>query len=57
MNFDDAWVDEVARGWSACSVFLWYPVYWITYNQIENNLVSQASTMKLGGRFISIYIV
>ncbi|KAF2271651.1 MFS peptide transporter-like protein Ptr2, partial [Westerdykella ornata] len=49
MDFDDAWVDEVARGWSACSVFLWYPLYWITYNQIENNLTSQASTMKLGG--------
>lgn len=50
MNFDDAWVEEVARGWNACSVFLWFPICWITYNQIENNLVSQASTMKLGGK-------
>lgn len=27
MTFDDAWVDEVGRGWKACSVFLWYPLY------------------------------
>jgi POT family proton-dependent oligopeptide transporter len=26
MTFDDFWVDEVRRGWSACSVFLWYPL-------------------------------
>ncbi|KAH7126966.1 peptide transporter PTR2-A [Dendryphion nanum] len=49
MNFDDAWVDEVARGWAACSVFLWYPFYWITYNQINNNLTAQAETMTLNG--------
>jgi len=45
MTFDDAWVDEVRRGFKACSVFLWYPLYWITYNQINNNLTSQADTM------------
>lgn len=27
MTFDDQWVDEVKRGFKACSVFLWYPVY------------------------------
>ncbi|KAF2805322.1 MFS peptide transporter-like protein Ptr2 [Mytilinidion resinicola] len=49
MTFDDAWVDEVGRGWAACSVFLWVPLYWITYNQINNNLTSQAATMSLHG--------
>jgi proton-dependent oligopeptide transporter, POT family len=49
MTFDDAWVDEVRRGWAACSVFLWYPLYWITYNQLNNNLTSQAATMALNG--------
>lgn len=49
MTFDDAWVDEVARGISACAVFLYLPIYWLTYNQINNNLVSQAATMKLNG--------
>lgn len=49
MTFDDQWVDEVARGFAACSVFCWYPLYWLTYNQINNNLTSQAAVMKLNG--------
>ncbi|KAK4453757.1 POT family-domain-containing protein [Podospora aff. communis PSN243] len=49
MDFNDAWVDEIARGFSACAVFLWYPLYWICYNQINNNLISQAAVMRLGG--------
>ncbi|KAJ6784948.1 hypothetical protein PWT90_10738 [Aphanocladium album] len=48
MTFDDAWVDEVRRGVVACKVFLWYPLYWLAYNQMTNNLVSQANTMVLG---------
>ena len=49
MTFDDAWVDEVRRGFMACTVFLWYPLYWISYNQINNNLTSQADTMRHRG--------
>jgi POT family proton-dependent oligopeptide transporter len=49
MTFDDAWVDEIARGVKACSVFLFYPLWWLAYNQIDNNLVSQAATMSLHG--------
>ncbi|KAF7714527.1 Uncharacterized protein PECH_008417 [Penicillium ucsense] len=49
MTFDDAWVDEVYRGLKACKVFLWYPLYWLAYNQMTNNLTSQAATMTLNG--------
>lgn len=49
MTFDDAWVDEISRGVKACSVFLFYPLWWLAYNQIDNNLVSQAATMSLHG--------
>ena len=49
MTFDDVWVDEVRRGLKACTVFLWYPVWWLAYNQMTNNLVSQAATMELHG--------
>jgi len=49
MTFDDAWVDEVARGVKACSVFAFYPLWWLAYNQIDGNLVSQAATMELHG--------
>lgn len=49
MTFDDQWVDEVGRGFASCSVFLWFPLYWLTYNQLNNNLVSQAAIMTLNG--------
>jgi POT family proton-dependent oligopeptide transporter len=49
MTFDDQWVDEVGRGFAACSVFCWIPLYWLTYNQLNNNLTSQAAVMKLNG--------
>lgn len=49
MTFDDLWVDEVRRGLLACKVFLWYPLYWLAYNQMTNNLTSQANTLKLNG--------
>ncbi|KAF8537280.1 MFS peptide transporter [Trichophaea hybrida] len=49
MTFDDEWVDQVRRGLLACKVFLWYPIYWLSYNQMTNNLTSQAATMELHG--------
>lgn len=49
MAFDDAWVEEVRRGFSACAVFCWYPLYWLAYGQLTNNLTAQASTVKLHG--------
>ncbi|KAJ5173021.1 hypothetical protein N7492_005614 [Penicillium capsulatum] len=49
MTFDDAWVDEVRRGFAACTVFCWYPLYWLAYSQLTNNLTAQAGTMKLHG--------
>ncbi|KAF5310113.1 hypothetical protein D9619_010186 [Psilocybe cf. subviscida] len=49
MTFDDQWVDEVKRGVKACSVFAWYPIYWLTYNQLNNNLISQAAEMSTHG--------
>lgn len=35
MDFNDAWVDEVRRGFNACAVFMWYPLFWLCYNQSE----------------------
>uniref|UniRef100_A0A0W0FSY4 Putative peptide transporter PTR2A n=1 Tax=Moniliophthora roreri TaxID=221103 RepID=A0A0W0FSY4_MONRR len=49
MTFDDQWVDEVRRGIKACGVFVWYPIYWLTYGQLNNNLTSQAATMETHG--------
>ncbi|KZV82206.1 hypothetical protein EXIGLDRAFT_713525 [Exidia glandulosa HHB12029] len=49
MTYDDVWVDEVRRGFKACVVFAWMPLYWLTYNQLNNNLTSQAATMSTHG--------
>ncbi|KAJ6546212.1 peptide transporter PTR2A [Mycena vulgaris] len=49
MSFDDQWVDEVQRGLKACAVFAYFPVYWLTANQLNNNLTSQAATMTTNG--------
>ncbi|PWN24230.1 PTR2-domain-containing protein [Microstroma glucosiphilum] len=49
MNFDDLWVDELRRAVKACQVFVFFPVYWLCYNQINNNLTSQAGSMTLNG--------
>lgn len=49
MTFDDAWVDEVRRGFAACAVFTWYPLYWLAYGQLTNNFTQQAATMTLNG--------
>ncbi|KAH9886193.1 POT family-domain-containing protein [Xylariomycetidae sp. FL2044] len=48
-GLDDAWVDQVARGFGACKVFTWTPLYWLAYGQMTNNLTSMSATMTLNG--------
>lgn len=50
MTFDDQWVDEVKRGFKACSVFLWYPIYCTSsdplncfYSALTDNYFAQGS--------------
>ncbi|KAF6823907.1 peptide transporter ptr2 [Colletotrichum plurivorum] len=49
LTYDDAWVDECRRGLKACKVFLFLPVFFLAYNQMTNNLTSQAGSMVLNG--------
>ncbi|ORY08474.1 peptide transporter PTR2-A [Clohesyomyces aquaticus] len=48
-RFDDAWVDEVARGFAACGVFFWVPIFWLAYRQMDSNLTQMCATMALHG--------
>jgi POT family proton-dependent oligopeptide transporter len=48
-NFDDAWVDEVRRGFGACSVFFWVPIFWLAYRQMDSNLTQMCAAMALHG--------
>ncbi|KAK6455844.1 POT family-domain-containing protein [Scheffersomyces xylosifermentans] len=45
----DKFVEEVKRAIYGCKVFIYYPVYWVTYGQMVNNFVSQAGQMELHG--------
>ncbi|QDS78078.1 hypothetical protein FKW77_003679 [Venturia effusa] len=47
--WDDSFVEELRRALVACKVFLFFPIYWCVYNQMLNNFVSQAGTMRLHG--------
>ncbi|KDQ12697.1 hypothetical protein BOTBODRAFT_188975 [Botryobasidium botryosum FD-172 SS1] len=49
ITWDDEFVDEVFRALKACKVFAFYPLYWISYDQMTANLTSQAATMELHG--------
>jgi POT family proton-dependent oligopeptide transporter len=41
-TWDDIFVDELRRTLRACIVFCWFPIYWLCYSQMTNNLVSMA---------------
>ncbi|KAH1445032.1 hypothetical protein KXV53_006970 [Aspergillus fumigatus] len=47
--WDDTFVDELKRALVACRVFLLYPIFWLCNGQANNNLVSQASSLKTYG--------
>jgi proton-dependent oligopeptide transporter, POT family len=67
--WDDTFVEELKRALVACKVFLFFPIYWVVYNQVRfialiwslwanisqmmNNFVSQAGTMELHGLPVS----
>ncbi|GAA5803696.1 hypothetical protein HPULCUR_009179 [Helicostylum pulchrum] len=48
ITWDDIFVDELKRTLKACVVFCWFPIYWLCYSQMTNNLVSMAGTMLTG---------
>ncbi|KAF0436568.1 putative MFS peptide transporter [Gigaspora margarita] len=49
VTWDDDFVDQVRLGLQTIRVCLFFPVYWVCYSQILNNLISQAATMQVGG--------
>lgn len=48
-HWNDLFVDEIRRSLVACRIFVFFPIYWVCYNQMLNNLISQAATMELNG--------
>ncbi|KAG4304494.1 hypothetical protein PORY_002204 [Pneumocystis oryctolagi] len=49
LYWDDAFIDELRITLVACKIFVYYPIYWVSYAQMASNLISQAGTMQLHG--------
>ena len=45
---NDQFVDDLKQAIRACRVFVFYPFYWLCYNQLVGNLTSQAAQMNVG---------
>ena len=41
--WSETFVDELRRALVACRVFLFYPIFWVIYNQLSSNFVAQGS--------------
>lgn len=41
ITWTDGFVEELKTALVACKVFLFFPIYWVTYSQMMNNFVSQ----------------
>ncbi|KAI8300828.1 putative peptide transporter ptr2 [Colletotrichum sp. SAR11_240] len=48
-KYTDEYVMDVMRGLNSCKMFLFFPLYFICWIQIWNNLISQAGEMALHG--------
>ncbi|KAI8319893.1 PTR2-domain-containing protein [Martensiomyces pterosporus] len=48
MDWDDKFVDELMTSIRACKIFLCFPVFWLCYGQMSNNMVSQSGQMNTG---------
>jgi POT family proton-dependent oligopeptide transporter len=49
LPWDDQFIDELKRALVACKVFAAFPIFWLVFQQMLNNFVSQAGTMELHG--------
>jgi chromosome transmission fidelity protein 1 len=41
ISWDDKFVNELKTALVACKVFLFFPIYWVTFSQMMNNFISQ----------------
>lgn len=42
---DEKFIDELKRAYHACIIFAFYPFFWLSTVQLNNNLVYQAAQM------------
>lgn len=49
LTWDATFVEELQRTMRACAIFAYYPLFWLPYLMMTNNLVSQAAVLQLDG--------
>ncbi|KAH7408769.1 POT family-domain-containing protein [Phaeosphaeria sp. MPI-PUGE-AT-0046c] len=49
VSWTDSMVDELTRGLRGCRVLLTFVTFYVCFDQMQNNLISQAGQMKTGG--------
>ena len=49
VTWNDTFVDELRRLLMACRIFVFFPIYFLTYSQMQTNFISQAGTMETYG--------
>ncbi|KAF2278031.1 PTR2-domain-containing protein [Westerdykella ornata] len=49
VTWDNQLVDELCRGLRACRVLIAFVVFYVCFDQMQNNLISQANQMKTNG--------
>lgn len=54
---NNQFIDDLKKAVRACRVFAFYPLYWICYNQLGTNLVSQAAQMNVGEFMTSLKMI
>lgn len=45
--WNETFVDELKRALVACKVFVFYPIFWVIYNQLNSNFVAQGKPFRL----------
>ncbi|KAJ2776410.1 peptide transporter ptr2 [Coemansia javaensis] len=48
LGWSDRFVDELRVALRSCKIFLCYPVFWLCYGQMSNNMISQSGQMNTG---------
>ncbi|KAJ4375398.1 ATP-dependent DNA helicase chl1 [Neocucurbitaria cava] len=47
VTWDDDFIEELKTALVACKVFLFFPIYWVTFSQMMNNFISQGEFVQI----------
>jgi hypothetical protein len=54
ISWDDKFVNELRTALVACKVFLFFPIYWVTFSQMMNNFISQGTLTRIPHPYVTL---